>query len=105
MENLKEVKQFGKGLSAEFQSLKGSPRKQLEWVFSLLDDYWKILDTMPPELQGKFKTAIANIVTRIAEVSGEGNSVASNIGVEEKLLIDIICESFGIENSQPQGEQ
>ena len=97
-ENLKEVKQFGKGLSAEFQSLKGSPRKQLEWVFSLLDDYWKILDTMPPELQGKFKTAIANIVTRIAEVSGEGNSVASNIGVKEQLLIDIIHESLGIQS-------
>jgi hypothetical protein len=98
-ENLKEVQQFGKGLSAEFQSLQGSSRKQLEWVFSLLDDYWKILDTMPPELQGKFKTAIANIVTRVAEVSGDGNSVASNIGVEEQLLIDIICESLGIEKS------
>jgi len=97
-ENLKEVQQFGKGLSAEFQSLQGSSRKQLEWVFSLLDDYWKILDTMPPELQGKFKTAIANIVTRIAEVSGEGNSVASNIGVEEQLLIDIIHESLGIQS-------
>jgi hypothetical protein len=97
-ENLKEVQQFGKGLSAEFQSLQGSSRKQLEWVFSLLDDYWKILDTMSPELQGKFKTAIANIVTRIAEVSGEGNSVASNIGVEEQLLIDIIHESLGIQS-------
>jgi hypothetical protein len=98
-ENLKEVQQYGKGLSAEFQSLQGSPRKQLEWVFSLLDDYWKILDTMPAELQAKFKTAIANIVTRVAEVSGDGNSVASNIGVEEQLLIDIICESLGIEKS------
>ena len=98
-ENLKEVQQFGKDLSAEFQSLQGSAKKQLEWVFALLDAYWKILDTMSPELQAKFKTAIANIVTRIAEVSGEGNSVASNIGVEEQLLIDIICESLGIENS------
>jgi hypothetical protein len=97
-ENLKEVQQFGKGLSTEFQSLQGSPRKQLEWVFSLLDDYWKILDTMPAELQAKFKTAIANIVTRIAEVSGEGNSVASNIGVDEQLLIDIIHESLGIQS-------
>jgi tellurite resistance protein len=96
--NLREVQQYGKGLSAEFQSLQGSPRKQLEWVFSLLDDYWKILDTMPTELQAKFKTAIANIVTRIAEVSGEGNSVASNIGVEEQLLIDIIHESLGIQS-------
>ncbi len=97
-ENLKEVQQFGKGLSAEFQSLQGSSRKQLEWVFSLLDAYWKILDTMPAELQAKFKTAIASIVTRIAEVSGEGNSVASNIGVEEQLLIDIIHESLGIQS-------
>ena len=97
-ENLREVQQYGKGLSAEFQSLQGSPRKQLEWVFSLLDDHWKILDTMPPELQGKFKTAIANIVTRVAEVSGEGNSAASNIGVEEQLLIDIIHESLGIQS-------
>jgi len=99
-ENLKEVQQFGKGLSTEFQSLQGSTKKQLEWVLALLDDYWKILDTMPPELQGKFKTAIANIVTRIAEVSGEGNSVASNIGVEEQFLINIICESLGIEKSK-----
>ena len=97
-ENLKEVQQYGKGLSAEFQSLQGSSRKQLEWVFSLLDAYWKILDTMPAELQAKFKTAIASIVTRIAEVSGEGNSVASNIGVEEQLLIDIIHESLGIQS-------
>jgi tellurite resistance protein len=97
-ENLREVQQYGKGLSAEFQSLQGSSRKQLEWVFSLLDEYWKILDTMPPELQGKVKTAIANIVTRVAEVSGDGNSVASNIGVEEQLLIDIIHESLGIQS-------
>ena len=97
-ENLREVQQYGKGLSAEFQSLQGSPRKQLEWVFSLLDDHWKILDSMSPELQAKFKTAIANIVTRIAEVSGDGNSVASNIGMEEQLLIDIIYESLGIQS-------
>jgi len=97
-ENQKEVQQFGKGLSTEFQSLQGSTKKQLEWVFALLDDYWKILDTVPPELQGKFKTAITNIVTRIAEVSGESNSVASNIGVEEQLLINIIHESLGIQS-------
>ena len=97
-ENLREVQQYGKGLSAEFQSLQGSPRKQLEWVFSLLDDHWKILDSMSPELQAKFKTAIANIVTRIAEVSGDGNSVARNIGMEEQLLIDIIYESLGIQS-------
>ena len=51
---------------------------------------------MPTDLQKRFKTSILNIVTEVAEVSGDGG-VAGNIGVEEKLLINIICESLGIE--------
>ena len=94
-ENLDEVKKFGKGLTGEFQDLQGT-KGQLEWTFSLLDGYWKILETMPTDLQKRFRTSILNIVTEVAEVSGDGG-VAGNIGVEEKLLINIICESLGIE--------
>ena len=94
-ENLDDVQKFGKGLTAEFQDLHGT-KKQLEWVFGLLDGYWKILATMPLDLQKRFRTSILKIVTEVAEVSGDGG-VAGNIGVEEKLLIDVICESLGIE--------
>ena len=94
-ENLDDVKKFGKALTGEFQDLQGT-KGQLEWTFGLLDDYWKILETMPTDLQERFRTSILNIVTEVAEVSGDGG-VAGNIGVEEKLLINIICESLGIE--------
>ena len=94
-ENLADVQKFGKDLTGEFQDLKGT-KGQLEWTFGLLDGYWKILETMPEDLQGRFRTGILKIVTDIAEVSGDGG-MAGNIGVEEKLLINIICESLGIE--------
>ena len=95
-----EIQSYGSALSAEYCALQGQHKKQLEWLFALLDNYWKMVAQMPADSKVNLKSAIARMVVKIAEVSGEDGGVANNIGLDEVLMIKLIFEALEIESDE-----
>ena len=99
-----EICAFGSALSKEYRALRGKNKKQLEWLFGLLDGYWKMIAVMPDPLQDNIKSSIARMVVKIAAVSGEESGVGGNIGMDEALTINLIFEALGIDSDELETE-
>ena len=95
--NSEDIKQWGKTFSEEVDEVEGNARKQFEWMFGLLDGYWKILNTMPYDLRWSFKKFILKSSIRIADATGEGSDgMGRRVGVRESTVIQLVCESLDI---------
>jgi hypothetical protein len=83
------------------KDLPSALRARFDVLLMPLDEYRAIFETMPKDLRERFGKFVSDICTEVAEASDEGNGVAEGIGLEEKLVIQLIRESLGIDAPEP----
>ena len=83
------------------KDLPAALRARFDVLLMPLDEYRAIFETMPKDLRERFGKFVSDICTEVAEASDEGNGVAEGIGLEEKLVIQLIRESLGIDAPEP----
>ena len=71
-------------------------RVQFDVLLKPLDEYRKLFETMSEELREKFGNFVYDTCIKVSEASGGENGIAGKIGLEEKFVIQLICESLEI---------